>query len=255
MTEAFNRREQIAILTDVLAADRGGMCYRFLARLEASALEVPDAALAAETARTGGVLNGAAKLASAYRLIISRSYAVGNSGNLFENMGYMLYDRRTEFDFTPEEQERIATIVREERFYEARREIAELYARAARRGAPLVASATRVLLQYIMAAPQDFLDPDRLATVFGEYRETLSFADIATMRALLAAWLLLHVKDAAVTSAVLAELKAIPVVAAGEGEPARAILTHLTQNDRVRLRSVVYRTESSRRMLDRILRL
>ena len=33
----------------------------------------------------------------------------------------------------------------------------------------------------------------------------------------------------------------------------RALLSHLTQKDRVRLRSVVYRTEYSRLTLDRIL--
>ncbi len=259
MAESFNQKELMAILTDVLAADRSGMCYRLLSQLDAALLHCLDEALKAEATRSGNVKNGAYRLAEAYRLILSHSYVVGNSGNLFENMCYMLYDRRGEFDLTDLEQNRIAEIVRTERFYETRREIAEFYGRAARFGAPIVASATRILLQYIMVAPDDFLDPDRLCTVLCEYRETLSFADIGTVRALLCAWILLHVKDNNVIASVLRELTALPV-----GEPletpaledaenvARRILAHLTQNDRVRLRSVIYRTERQRQTLDRI---
>ena len=97
----------------------------------------------------------------------------------------------------------------------------------------------------------------------GEYRETVSFGDLGTMRALLAAWLLKTSKDEAVINLVLDELTAVPAVAPLAARPTlpeapqlgAAILAHLTQNDRVRLRSVVYRTESTRRMLDSILRL
>ncbi|MBQ8358047.1 MAG: hypothetical protein IJX39_09630 [Clostridia bacterium] len=257
MAESFNRRELAAILSDVLAADRPTMCYRLLTRFDVASLDLLDTAIQGELTRVGGVANSAVRMASAYRLILKHTYAVGNSGNLFENIAYMLYDRRSEFDFTPEEQERIAELVRAERFYGARQEWVDYYGRARKSGARLVESATRILLQYMMAAPADFLDPARLAELFGEYRETLSFGDIATMRALLAAWLLLNSQDKTVTDAVLAELKAIPAVPADETEtdPAHAILHYLTQKDRVRLRSVVYRTEGSRRMLDRILRL
>ena len=83
------------------------------------------------------------------------------------------------------------------------------------------------------------------------------------MRALLCAWLLLTSKDQSVIVGVLGELGQLPYgpLAAGTWTPAdaqgvaRAILTHLTQTDRMRLRTVVYRTESERRMLDRILML
>lgn len=257
MTEAFNQKELTSILSEVLAADRSGMCYRLLSQFDASLLSCLDGALEA----VANVQNNACKLASAYRLILSNAYVVGNSGNMFENMCYMLFDRRGEFDFTEPEQNRIADIVRTESFYGARSEITQFYTRATRLGAPLAASAVRILLQYIMASPADFLDPKRLCVLLGEYRETLSFSDIGTMRALLAAWLLLYSKDKNVIAAVLRELTAIPAGQPFAAEPsvgdakkvARALLSHLTQNDRVRLRSVVYRTESSRQALDRIL--
>ena len=259
MSEAFNRRELPLILSDLLAADRAAMCERLLSRFDTAMLDILDAALDDASVTE----NAAVKTAKAYRLILKKTYAVGNSATLFENMGYMLYDHRSEMDFTPEEQERIADIVRSESFYTARREVVEFYGRAVRYGAPLVASTTRILVQYIIAAPGDFLDPARLAALLGEYRETISFGDLGTMRALLAAWLLKTSKDAAVIDFVLDELTAIPAVAPLAARPTvaeapqlgAAILAHLTQNDRVRLRSVVYRTESSRRMLDRILRL
>jgi hypothetical protein len=202
-------------------------------------------------------------MASAYRLILAGSYAVGNSGNVYENMGYMIYDRREELGFAPEVQDRIAHIVRTEGFYQMRGEIAELYASAAGYGEPLVASATRILLLYIISGEKNFLDAERLSALLCEYRVTLSFGDIATMRALLSAWMLLRSQDAAVKNSVLSEIGKLPygglvqgVYAPEQGtDVARALLAHLTQNDRVRLRSVVYRTESERRMLDRILQL
>ena len=260
MAEAFNHKELTAILTEVLAANSSGMCYRLLSQFDASLMHCLDGALEAEQKRSGEETNGAYRLAKAYRLMLSHSFVVGNSGNLFENMCYMLYDRGAELGLTEPEQGRIAELVRTERFFEARREITELYGKAMRSGAPLVASAGRILLQYIMIAPADFLDPARLCAVFAEYRETLSFADIGTVRALLAAWLLRHSKDAGVLTAVLRELTAIPV-----GEPfataptakeakkvATALLAHLMKNDGMRLRSVIYRTEQERQTLDRI---
>ena len=252
MADAFNHKELTAILTDVLVADRAGMCYRLLSQFSPSMLACLDGALEAEGEGEGH----ARRLAKAYRLILSHSYSVGNSGDVFENFGYMLYDRRNELELTDLERDRIAEIVAGQRFYEARREISELYGRAVRAGAPLVASATRILLQYVMVAPKDFLDPTRLCAVLAEYRETLSFADISTMRALLAAWLLLHTKEEGVHTAVLRELAAIPVVpmeqAVNARSAAKAVLGHLKQNDIVRLRSLVYRTESERQVLDRI---
>ena len=261
MTGSYNQKELTAILADVLAANRSGMAYRLLSQFDASLLSCLDVVLAGERERTDGNLNAAARLATAYRMILANAYEVGNSGNLFENLGYMLYDHRGELDFDQLEQNRIADIVRTEAFFGARQEIVEFYNRAVRFGAPLVASATRILLQYIMSAPDDFMDPGRLCALLGEYRETLSFADIATMRALLAAWLLQNVKDEGVVLAVLRELAALPAGVAVSAPPdvgeapavAKALLANLTANDRVSLRSVVYRTECSRQLLDRII--
>ena len=100
----------------------------------------------------------------------------------------------------------------------------------------------------------------RLCILLGEYRETLSFADIGTMRSLLCAWLLLNVKDQNVIASVLREITAIPTGVTLQATPdpanarsvAKQILSDLAQNDRIRLRSVVYRTESGRQTLDRL---
>ena len=123
-----------------------------------------------------------------------------------------------------------------------------------------MASAIRILLQYIMTGATDFLDAKRLCALIGEYRETLSFADIGTVRALLCAWLLKNVKDRNVIASVLREITVIPAAVTLEETPAPAdagrvadrILAELTQNDRIRLRSVIYRTESGRQTLDRL---
>ncbi|MBE6702992.1 MAG: hypothetical protein E7585_06240 [Ruminococcaceae bacterium] len=258
MAAAYNRRELTAILTDVLRADRAAMCYRLLSGFDAFALDVLDAAL--QDAKTE---NSATKVAAAYRLILSKSYAVGNSGNAFENLGYMLYDRMEELDFSAAEKTQIADIVRSESYYWARRELATFYARALQSGAPMVASATRVLLQYIVDGQKDFLDAARLATVLGEYKETLSFRDIATMRTLLAGWLLMTSENVDVLRAVLLEMSQLPVQGVATGDPTiensrhfgKALVSHLVANDRARLRSLIYRTESARQMLDRIVRL
>lgn len=127
----------------------------------------------------------------------------------------------------------------------------------------MVTSATRVLLQYIVNDTKDFLDAKRLAVLLGEYRETLSFREIGTMRTLIAAWLLLTAENTAVLNAVLHEMNKLPVPNVETGEATlqncrqygKALLSHLLQNDRVRLRVVIYRTETARQMLDRLLQL
>jgi hypothetical protein len=78
------------------------------------------------------------------------------------------------------------------------------------------------------------------------------------MRALLCAWMLINVKDSAVTDLIASELRAIPALPTtekGKVETARDILSYLTGHDRVRLRSVIYRTESARQVLDTVLQL
>ena len=153
---------------------------------------------------------------------------------------------------------RIAEIVRTESFCAAEKELAELYSRAAKNGVPVVASTVRILLQYTMTDPNGFLDPRRLAELLAEYRVTLSFADIRTMRALICAWMMIHVKDCAMTDLIASELRAIPALPTtekGKAETARDILSYLTEHDRVRLRSVIYRTEGARQVLDTVLQL
>lgn len=260
MAQTYNQRELTAILTDVLAADRLAMCYRLLSRFSDTKADVLQAAIDAEVQRANGAENATTRLARAYYLILTTTYAVGNSGNIYENLGYMLFDRREELGFTPEEVQSINSVVANEAFYVTRGDMAALYAKASAAGAPMVDSTTRVLLQYIMEAPADFLDPKRLATLFGEYRVTLSFADLNTMRMLLGAWILLKSENNDSKNIVLGELVRLPVA---DVDPrtdsakvvARKLLTHLTQNDRVRLRSVIYRTESDRLTLDRVLAL
>ena len=258
MAKAFNRRELGFVFADILDADRPNMCYRLMIHLDTADLDVLELAIAEARDRLNGGSNDALKMASACAMILQSAYAVGGSGNLFENIAFMLYDRRTELPFSEEEQERIAEIVRKESFCAASEELAALYSRAAESGAPLVASTVRLLLHYTIIAPEGFLAPRRLAELLGEYRVTLSFADIATMRALLCAWMLIHVKDSAATELIAAELRAIPVLPTteqGTEESARDILSYLTQQDRVRLRSVIYRTEATRQVLDTVLQL
>ena len=261
MIAAYNNRELTLILTDVLANDRKAMCYRMLTRI--GGVEVVERALANERERSGDALNETSRLAQAHTMILRNGYAAGNSGNLYENLAYMLYDHAADLGMPEELCQRVAGIVNSESFYESREEIAALYAKAQASGARLVDSTTRVLLQYIMAAPKDFLDPERLAKLLGEYRFTLSHGDLGTMRALLCAWLLITSNDPDTLQIVLGEVARIPVAQPLQAVPpvnaarqvGREILAHLTQNDRVRLRSVIYRTESSRLTLDRILTL
>ena len=261
MVAAFNGRELTLILTDVLEKDRKSMCYRLLTRLNASNVEVLERAIANESERSNGELNATARLASAHIMILKNTYAVGNSGNLYENLAYMLFDHMTDLGLPEEAQQQITSIVENESFYANREVIAKLYAAASSAGGRMTDSTTRVLLQYVMTAPKDFLDADRLAKLFGEYRFTLSFGDMGTLRAVLAAWLLLTSNDAETLQIVLAELTRIPVAQPFQSVPpveaarqiGRSVVAHLTQQDRVRLRSVIYRTEGSRLMLDRLL--
>lgn len=264
MSASFGARDQAAILGDLLAGDRRGMCQKFLSGMEMADLPVLDGAIAAEKERNKGAENSTCRLAGAYRLILTNSYAVGNSANLFENLSLMLFDRRAELGFTEAEQNRIATITRNGEFLTASREIAGLYQKAVEQWTPFAGSATRILL-YFLGSPAGngtLLRADLLAKLLGEYRFTLSFGDLGTMRTLLAALTLLSEKDAGVIASVFAELAQIPAgvqIPAGTepGDAVRAgrlLLAHLTQHDRVRLRSVIYRTEAERQTLDRIVR-
>ena len=258
MAKAFNRRELGFIFADILDGNRPNMCYRLMIHLDTADLDVLELAIKEALGRLNGVQNDALKMASACAMILQSTYAVGGSGDLLENIAYMLYDRRGELDFSVQEQERIAEIVRTESFCAAEKELAELYSRAAKNGAPVVASTVRILLQYTMTDPNGFLDPRRLAELLAEYRVTLSFADIRTMRALICAWMMIHVKDCAMTDLIASELRAIPALPTtekGKAETARDILSYLTEHDRVRLRSVIYRTEGARQVLDTVLQL
>lgn len=259
MSATYNQRELTQILTDIMAADRMSMCYRLLSRFDAAKVDILQNAIEAENRRAGGVRNATTKLAAAYELILSTTYGVGNSGNIYENLGYMIYDRREELGFDEEEKQKIAAIALNEAFYVTRQDVAELYAKAMAFSAPMVDSTTRVLLQYIMLAPDDFLDPARLCALFGEYRFTLSVGDLNTMRMLLSAWILLYSKNDNAVKVVMSELKRVPVTGLELGADAvvtaRKLLAYLTKEDRVRLRSVVYRTETARLTLDRILAL
>ena len=258
MAKAFNRRELGFIFADILDANRPNMCYRLMIHLDAADLDVLELAISEALDRLNGVSNDAIKMASACAMILQSAYAVGGSGNLLENIAYMLYDRRSELNLPAQVQERIAEIVRTESFCAAEKELTELYARIEKSGKALVASTTRILLQYIIIDPEGFLDPRRFAELLCEYRVTLSLADIRAMRALLCAWMLINVKDSAVTDLIASELRAIPALPTtekGKVETARDILSYLTEHDRVRLRSVIYRTESARQVLDTVLQL
>lgn len=264
MSASFGARDQAAILGDLMAGDRCGLCQKFLAGMDVADLPVLDGAIAAEKERNGGAENSTCRMVGAYRLILTNTYAAGNSGSLFENLALMLFDRRAELGLSDEEQNRVAQIVRSGEFLSASREIAALYQKASEQWAPLADSTTRILL-YFLGSPAGngkLLRAELLAKLLGEYRFTLSVGDLGTMRTLLTALTLLSEKDTGVITAVLSELTRLP---AGVPLPAdigpadavragRLLLAHLTQNDRVRLRSVVYRTEAERQTLDRIVR-
>ena len=159
----------------------------------------------------------------------------------------------------------IVSVVEGEKFLEHRREIASLYARGVQLGKGLCESTTKILLYYMMEVPEGeaIFDATRLAAILGEYRFTLSFGDLSTLRTLLCAWILCANTRPEAKTNVLHELTSVPApVAPAQGTNAqnadafgRALITHLVHNDRVRLRSAIYRTESTRLALDRILAL
>lgn len=262
MSEAFNQRELIAILTDVLAADRGVMCYQLLSQFDASHCPVLEEALRRQTASTEGApANGATQLAMAYRMVLSNDYAVSGTAGIFENLALMLFDRRKSLGLTPEEQGTIEEIVRSGKFLQGRREIGGLYKKASAFGKPLVDSTTRIFLQYLMTAPtmeNAFLSPKRLVSVLGEYRFTLSFDDLAVLRTLVASLLMMCSDDVNVRNMVIAELYALPAcVPLPEGvtaeiapEVGKRLLGYLLKNELTRLRSALYRTEADRLGLD-----
>lgn len=261
MATSFNARQLTQILIELLRADRAAMAYLLLVQFDSSHMPVLREAMR----QTAEVQNATSREVNAFSLILNNEYAVGNTASVFENIAMMVFERRAECGLSDEEQARIAEIVRTEQFLEGRRDIATMYSKATAFGKPLVDSATRVFLQYVMAPPTDgsFLDPEKVTAVLGEYRFTLSFGDLGTLRALVAGWLLCKSDDPTVKKAILDELSAVPAAlplpegadvknAAGIG---RELLTHLGKNDRVRLRSAIYRTESRRLALDRVLAL
>ena len=107
------------------------------------------------------------------------------------------------------------------------------------------------------------LDAKRVAALLGEYRFTLSFADLATLRTLLCGWMLCAPIRPEVKETVLRELAKLPGPVSIRGGMSaqkaeilgRALLSHLVQNDCVRLRSAIYRTESTRLALNQVLAL
>ena len=117
----------------------------------------------------------------------------------------------------------------------------------------------------MMEVPDEWaiFDATRLAAILGEYRFTLSFGDLSTLRTLLCGWMLCANIRSEAKESVLKELETLPApLPLWQGLNAQnaasfgcALLKHLTQNDRVRLRSAVYRTESTRLALDRVLAL
>ncbi len=262
MAQAFNTRELTAILTDLLAADRVAMSYTLLSQFDATLMPVLREAMQAEEQRSKQP-NAAAKQAKAFALVLGNEYAVGNAASIFENIALMLFDHRTECGFDEEEQARIVEIVQANNYLEARREIGVLYNKAVQKNKPLAESAMRVVLQYVVNATpeQSIFDNKRLVALLGEYRFTVSVGDLAVMRDLVAAWLLCTTKDEAVYQTVLQELINVPAQLPTPEPPTkengraygRLILTHMSKHERVRLRSVIYRTESERLALDRVL--
>lgn len=257
MADAYNERELSVILDTLLAQNKPALGYLLLSQCTAAHAGVLHRAL---QKWQGMEKNAAVSQAEAFLLILGNEYAVGNAGSIFENIALMLFDRRAELGFDEIEQGRIVDIVRTEQFMPARRELGMLYTKAVKSGEALVASSTRIFLHYIMHATdkESFLDPARLAAVFGEYRFTLSFGDLATLRTLVGAWMLCKCPDAAIRAAIMNEFARLPaalpmIQGYSEAQFGHALLMHLTAEDRVRLRSVIYRTESTRLVLDRVL--
>ena len=259
MAACYNDRELCAILDALLENDKSELAYALLSQCIAAHAGVLSRAL---QCREGKEKNATAAQLEAFLLILGNEYAVGNAGSVFENLAMMLFDRRSELGLGPQDQARICEIVRNEQFMQARREIAEMYMKASGEGRALVDSATRIFLQYIIHAPQmeRFLDPARLAALLGEYRFTLSFGDLATLRALVCGWMLCKCESDTVKALIREELCRVPCAVPAKAELdadtlGTEILMHLATNDRVRLRSAIYRTESERVALNSILKI
>ncbi len=261
MAAAFNTRELTEILCALLAADRRAMSYTLLSQFTGAHRTVLQGALRVQSERTANApLNAAAREAKAFLLILDADYAVGNAGNLYENLALILCERAEELGFDAADTARIRAIVDAERFWQERTYISECYQAAAARLAPLAESTTRILLQYVTDPTDkaDFLSSERLAALLGEYRFTLCRNALDVMRMLLCGRLLSTTADETVRAAVLHELREQPSALAlsadvGDGVSfGRALLAHLVRKERVELRSVIYRTENARRVLDAV---
>ncbi len=266
MVASYNVRELQSVLTELLRVNDAALCYLFLSQMDASHVPVLRAVMEDATIfPQDGTLSQTAKQVKAFVLILDNEYAVGNTGSVFENLAMMLFDRYDELMLSDEERAQIVNIVETEQFLTHRREIASLYARGVQLGKGLCESTTRILLYYMMEVPPQaaIFDAARLAALLGEYRFTLSFGDLSTLRTLLCGWLLCAKLRPEAKENVLRELENVPVpIPLPQGINAqnadafgRALITHLVQNDRVRLRSAIYRTESTRLALDRVLTL
>ena len=266
MVASYNVRELQSILAELLRANDTTLCYLFLSQMDASHVPVLRTVMEDTTFFPHeGAHSQAAGQVKAFALILDNEYAVGNTGSVFENLTMMLFDRYDELMLSEEERALIVNIAQTEQFLAHRREIASLYARSVQLGKGLCESTTRILLYYMMEVPAQsaIFDAARLAALLGEYRFTLSFGDLSTLRTLLCGWMLCANIRPEAKESVLRELGNVPApIPLGQGVNAqnadaygRALITHLVQNDRVRLRSAIYRTEGTRLALDRVLML
>lgn len=266
MAGAFSAKGLTEILVAILANNRPTMCYLFLSQFDASLSSVLEEGLrrSAESA-PDSANNEATRQANAFRLILCSDYAVGNAGSVFENLAMMLFDHRQDLPFDEEERAIIEQIQRDHSYMAHRREIGTLYTKATTQAKPLLDSTTRVLLQYVMepAADGSFLDPKRLVALLGEYRFTLSFAELAVLRMLVGGWILCCSSSEEAKCNVLRELEQLPAPVtyscklelANAKEIGCALLSHLAQKERISLRPILYRTETQRVALDRVLAL
>lgn len=254
MAAAFNRRELSQIIDCLLRENRPEMLCRLLASLAPADIDLLAQAIA------NAQESEALAMARACHLLLTNSYAVGNRASLAEIFALLLSEHQREVALSDGERERVNAILAEGSFAAHGEELYKLYALAAGRAGPLVQSARRVLLQYLCDTPEGFLSPVRLAALFNEFVFTLSFGDLSLMRALLAAHLLRE-GSAASRAVVRAELTARPAakVAPAEGVSdaalSAAIFKSLADGNRMHLCSLIYRTESERCTLDRVLAL
>ena len=254
MENAFHARELSIILRDLFAADKSEMCHALLSRFNGEKKEILDEALALFE----GDENGTMRRARAFSLILGAEYAVGNTGNLFENLAMMLYTNRGVLPLTEEEKAFVREAVCARSFESNAKGIAALYKRVSKGSAPLQASVTRVLLYYLTddTTPRLF-DRDRLVALSSQYAFTLSLSELEVLYLLLAACLLCLSQDAGVTEAVQRELCArsdalAPVKGESTAAHGRRLIAYLLEKRSAVTRSVIYRSESERLTLDRI---